>query len=71
MYNIIANTGDSKAILFQFKDTDYEFENESDKNQLATPHANAMKNENLASCDCTVDHNFDVDSEYRRIMSTL
>jgi serine/threonine protein phosphatase PrpC len=59
----LSNTGDSRAILLNFSDFPEEhlitFDNPMPKNYKLR----------LSSIECTKDHNFKIDSEYRRILT--
>lgn len=63
----LANTGDSKAVLFQFKEPAIKIIEDSKSDHVITDRTPC----HIVSIHSTQDHDFEVDKEYRRVMGKL
>lgn len=63
-----ANTGDSKAMLFQYGDPENSLSAAIERLKWVSGGAEKPPESNLLSYNCTNEHNFDDDNEYRRIL---
>lgn len=64
----LGNVGDSRAILFQFKDSLNDSEDDEKQIELNQPEGQETY---LAIVNSTTDHDFEIDREYRRINRKL